>query len=151
DVHPRAEHAGVPRMIIKFRPSLPLVVGVAAVAFNAVYKAVERATNCEAVIPGEKAPYGRWFGVVTRDRKKIHMRIAGTHCPKGIILSRHCRLPTQIDSLEHSHSVSGCQGAVIGFSPMSRKDRSRTETAFYLFSFPRNARRIVPSNVPSPR
>jgi hypothetical protein len=34
-----------------------LVVGVAAVAFNAVYKAAKRATNSEAVVPGEEAPH----------------------------------------------------------------------------------------------
>jgi hypothetical protein len=53
---------------------------VAAVAFNAVYKAVERATNAEAVIAGEEAPYRRRLGIVARDRKKIHMRVAGTSC-----------------------------------------------------------------------
>jgi hypothetical protein len=47
-----------------------LVVGVAAVAFNAVYKAAKRATNSEAVVPGEEAPYRSRLRIVAWDRKK---------------------------------------------------------------------------------
>ena len=68
-VCPRTKHAGVTRIGIIIWPSLPLVVGVAAVAFNAVYKAAKRATNSEAVVPGEEAPYR--LRIVAWDRKKI--------------------------------------------------------------------------------
>jgi hypothetical protein len=126
-VYPRAEHAGVPRIIIIIRPSLPTVVGMAAVAFSAVHKATERATNREAVIPGEEAPYGRRFGIVAWDREKIYMGVAGTHCLKGIILSRHCCLPKPIDCHEHSHSVPGCQGngSASGDDPEHRQQHRR--------------------------
>ena len=33
-------------------------------------KEEQEATNCEAVIPGEEAPYGGWFGIVAGDCKK---------------------------------------------------------------------------------
>ena len=109
-VCPRTKHAGVTRIGIIIWPSLPLVVGVAAVAFNAVYKAAKRATNSEAVVPGEEAPYRSRLRIVAWDRKKIHMRVAGTNCPKGIILRRHCRLRSlQVDCRKHSHAMVGCQ------------------------------------------
>ena len=45
-------------------------------AFNAVYKAAKRATNSEAVVPGEEAPYRSRLRIVAWDRKKIHTRVA---------------------------------------------------------------------------
>jgi hypothetical protein len=48
-----------------------LVVGVAAVAFNAVYKAAKRATNSEAVVPGEEAPYRSRLRIVAWIAKKF--------------------------------------------------------------------------------
>jgi len=41
DIHARAEHAGEIGILINLRPTNPLVVGVAAVALNAVIKATE--------------------------------------------------------------------------------------------------------------
>src|SRR5690242_20965662 len=38
------------------------------------------------------------------------MRVAGTNCPKGIILRRHCCLRSlQVDCRKHSHAMVGCQ------------------------------------------
>jgi hypothetical protein len=88
--------SAIPRPIVAMRIRIPKLIAeintIIADHSRSDSKEEQEATNCEAVIPGEEAPYGGWFGIVAGDRKKIHVRIAGTHRLKGIILSRHCRL-----------------------------------------------------------
>jgi hypothetical protein len=88
--------SAIPRPIVAMRIRIPKLIAeintIIADHSRSDSKEEQEATNCEAVIPGEEAPYGGWFGIVAGDCKKIRVRIAGTHRLKGIILSRHCRL-----------------------------------------------------------